>query len=145
MISDAAQFEDLQSLLFGERLGCGIHRTVAVWRPDPSYVVKIARECPNINVLEKEIWDSIAEADMSKWFAPCHYISECGIFMLQRRVEQIPRDQYPKFVPSFFGDLKWKNFGLYHGRFVCCDYAGFISTSMAHRWSGKLKKADFWE
>lgn len=145
MISTPAQYEDVQSLILGHKLGAGIHRLVYEYRPDPAWVVKVACECPNINVLEEEVWSSIKEADMSKWFAPCGRISECGIFLLQRKVESLPIAQYPTHVPSFFGDLKYTNFGLYQGRFVCCDYASFIATSMCHKWSGRMKKADWWE
>lgn len=145
MISDGAQYEDLQSLLLGKYLGLGIHRKVAVYKPDPSLVVKIAQECPNINVLEYEVWSMLQYADIGKWFAPCVRISDCGIFLLQKRVETRPCAEYPKMVPSFFGDLKHANYGWLDGRFVCCDYAGFISTSASHKWSGRMKKADWWE
>lgn len=145
MISDAAQYEDLQSLLLGKYLGLGIHRKVAVYKPDSSLVVKIAQESPNINVLEDEVWMMLKETDLAKWLAPCVAISDCGIFLLQKRVETRPRSEYPKLIPSFFGDCKYSNFGWLNGQFVCCDYAGFISTSASHKWNGRMKKADWWE
>lgn len=145
MISKEAQYEDMQDLLLGEKLGVGIHRLVGAFKPDTTLVIKCATECPNVNFLEWEIWQSIQHSDLAKWFAPCVQISECGMFMLQKRVEHRPRSEYPKTIPSFFGDQKFKNYGWLDGKFVCCDYAGFISTSMSHKWSGRMKKADWWE
>jgi len=145
MTSDILQYEDLKDLLIGEKLGVGIHRAVAIYKPDPTLVLKCALECPNINVLEEEIWTMVKETNIAKWFAPCVDISSCGIFLLQKRIETRPKSEYPKLIPSFFGDLKYSNYGWLNGKFVCCDYAGFITTSMCHKWSGKLKKADWWE
>lgn len=145
MIKESIQYEDLKELLFGEALGFGIHRKVGVFKPNPDLVIKCAMECPNINVLEEEVWQMVQYTNIAKWFAPCVDISPCGIFLLQKRVEQRPKSEYPKQIPSFFGDTKYKNFGWINGKFVCCDYAGFISTSMTHKWSGRMKKADWWE
>ena len=145
MNSPELQYEDIQSLLLGQCLGIGIHRKVAVFNPDPTLVIKCAIECPNINVLEDEVWMMVSETNIAKWFAPCVRISDCGLFLLQKRVETRPKSEYPKLIPSFFGDLKYSNFGWLNGQFVCCDYAGFISTSMSHKWNGRMKKADWWE
>lgn len=145
MISESAQYEDLKDLLCGERLGAGIHREVFVYKPDPKYVMKIAPDAPEANVLEAHIWDMVADTNIAKWFARCHMVSTSGVFLLQERVERRPQAEYPKHVPVFFGDLKYKNFGWIGGRLVCCDYAGFVSTSMVHKWTGRMKKADWWE
>lgn len=145
MISELTQYEDLKELLLGKALGIGIHRKVGVYKLDESLVIKCATDCPNINVLEEEIWQMIKDTNMGKWFAPCVDISPCGIFLLQKRIETRPKSEYPKQIPSFFGDLKYSNYGWIKGQFVCCDYAGFIATSMCHQWKGKMKKADWWE
>lgn len=146
MISRDTQLDDLHDFLLGKQLGEGIHRRVFLYRPDRMLVMKVATECPNINVLEQEIWNSISEApQLSKWFAPVISISECGIYMLQRRVFHKPKAEYPRMVPSFFGDLKYGNFGWIGDQFVCVDYAGFIATSMSHKWSLSMKKAEWWE
>lgn len=145
MINDFLQYEDLKDLLLAETLGVGIHRKVGAYNLDKSLVIKVATECPNINVLEEEIWQMVKDTKIAKWFAPCVAISPCGIFLLQKKIERRPYSEYPKQVPSFFGDLKYRNFGWLNGQFVCCDYAGFISSSMVHKWNGKMKKADFWE
>ena len=138
------EYEDLKTLIFGDVISIGIHRKVRIYKLDESLVIKLAFETPNINILEDEIWMMVKETNIEKWFAPCVAISKCGMFLLQKRIERIPKNQYPKYVPSFFGDLKYENFGMLNGNFVCCDYAGFISTSMSHKWSEKLKKANWW-
>lgn len=145
MISELSQYEDLKGMLFGEALGLGIHRKVGVYRLDTTLVVKCAIETPNINILEEEIWRMVQHTGIAKWFAPVVAISDCGMFMLQKRVERRPRGEYPKLVPSFFGDLKYSNYGWLNGKFVCCDYAGFIASSMSHKWNGKMVKAGWWE
>lgn len=145
MITESVQYEDLKELLLGQALGCGIHRKVGVYNLDQSLVIKCALECPNINILEEEVWQMVKETTIGKWFAPCVAISPCGMFLLQKRVETRPRSEYPGLIPSFFGDLKYSNFGWLNGQFVCCDYASYIATSMSHKWSGKMKKADWWE
>ncbi|MEK6879274.1 MAG: hypothetical protein AABY22_06670 [Nanoarchaeota archaeon] len=145
MISTSAQYEDLKEMLFDEVIGVGVHRKVGVYNLDKRLVVKCAFECPNINVLEEEIWRMVKETGIAKWFAPCMDISPCGIFLIQERVERKPKNEYPRYVPSFFGDCKYSNYGWIGEKFVCCDYAGFIITSMVHKWGGKLKKANWWE
>lgn len=145
MIAESAQYEDLQSLLFGQLLGIGIHRKVGVFKPDPTLVIKCALECPNINALEYEVWQMVKETGIARWFAPVASMSPSGMFLLQERVERIAKKDYPKMIPSFFSDQKYSNYGLWRGKFVCCDYAGFISTSMSHKWNDKMKKADWWE
>lgn len=144
-ISKNAQLEDLWDLVAGEELGKGIHRVVYVYQPDPQWVIKYTSESPKYNHLEWETWVMLAETPLAKWFAPCGWISQCGIFMLQKRAQPVPKEQYPTMVPSFFSDLKYKNFGLLDGKFVCIDYAGFLSTSKHHKWNGKMKKAVWWD
>lgn len=144
-MNELTQYEDLKALLFGKALGVGIHRKVGVFLPDPSLVIKCAIECPNINVLEEEIWLMVKDTSIAKWFAPCVQISPCGMFLLQKRAETKPKSEYPAQVPSFFGDMKYSNYGFIDGQLVCVDYAGFIASSMSHKWNGKLKKADWWE
>ena len=145
MITKLAQYEDLKDLLLGQDLGIGIHRVVGVYKPDPTLVIKCAIEYPNINVLEDEVWMAVKDTSISKWFAPCVAISPCGMFLLQKRAEMRPRSEYPKLVPNFFTDLKYANYGWINGQLVCVDYASMISTSLTHKWSGKLKKAFWWE
>ena len=143
-ISHQAQYEDMQSLLFGRLLGVGTHRKVCVFLPDTSLVIKCATESPHRNIIEGEVWCMVEDTNIGKWFAPCAGISACGMFLLQKRAEMRPRNEYPKEMPSFFGDTKYSNFGWIDGRFVCVDYTSYFSTSMSHRWSGRMKKAHWW-
>lgn len=145
MINESSQYEDLKRLFLGEELGCGIHRRVHLYKVEPTFVIKCAIDCPNINVLEEEIWQMVKSTNIKKWFAPIYQISPCGMFLIQKRAEVRPKSQYPKYIPNFFGDCKYSNFGWIDDQFVCVDYAGFISSSMTHKWTGKLKKADWWE
>src|SRR3990167_3265512 len=144
-MNELTQYEDLKELLLGQVLGLGIHRKVGVYKLDPTLVIKCALECPNINVLEEEVWQAVKDTNIAKWFAPCVDISPCGIFLLQKRAETRPKNEYPKLVPNFFTDLKYSNYGWIKGQMVCVDYASAISTSLTHKWSGKLKKAGWWE
>lgn len=145
MISKEAQYEDLLELVGGVNLGEGIHRKVGVYKPDPTLVIKCALECPNINILEEEVWRTVEHMSIAKWFAPCVDISPLGMFLLQKRVEMRPKSEYPKLIPKFFGDLKYSNYGWVDGKFVCCDYASLLKTSPHHQWKAKLVKADWWE
>jgi hypothetical protein len=145
MMIDEIAHEDLKSLVTGKLLGVGIHRKTFIYAPDKTLVIKCALEAPNINVLEDEVWLMVKNTKIAKWFAPCVAISHCGMFLLQKRAEVRPKSAYPKMIPSFFGDCKYSNFGWIDGQFVCVDYASFIATSMTHKWSGKMKKADWWE
>jgi len=145
MISEQTQYEDLKGLLLGEQLGIGVHRKVGVYLPDNTLVIKCAIDTPNINILEWEMWQMVRDTKEAKWFAPCTDISPCGMFLLQKRVEQLPEKLYPKLVPSFFNDTKYKNFGFLKGDFVCVDYASFLYCSMSHKWNGRMVKAHWWK
>ena len=80
MNRELIQFEDLKDLLLGDLLGVGIHRKVGVYKLDPSLVIKCSLECPNINILEEEIWQMVRDTKIAKWFAPCISISQYGNF-----------------------------------------------------------------
>lgn len=123
-MNEQTQYKDLKDLLFEKVIGVGIHRKVGVFKPDESLVIKCATECPNINILEEEIWQMVKDTNIAKWFAPCVSISPCGMFLLQKRAEMKPKSEYPREVPSFFGDMKYSNYGWIDGQFVCVDYAG---------------------
>lgn len=145
MIGIETKYEELKNITFGKKIGTGIHREVFLLRGNSDYVIKYAPEYPNINVLEEEVWQTVAHTPIAKWFAPCHIISECGIFLTQRRAETRPRREYPQEVPAFFTDLKYSNYGWIGNQIVCVDYASVISTSMSHKWNPKMKKAEWWE
>jgi hypothetical protein len=141
-MTNTLMYEDLRGLLLGEKLGEGVYRKVSVFRPDKRLVIKVAEEDPHPNVIEYRIWEELMDTKVAKWFAPCVAISTCGLFLLQKRVEMHPKSEYPKMVPHFFTDCKYSNFGWLDGKFVCCDYGGFVITN---GFTNKMKKADWWE
>lgn len=146
MVHEGSQFHDLQSLCFGEELGSGYSRKVFSFAPDPKMVIKYAPELPKENMIEYEIWQMVKHVkSIARWFAPVCSMSTCGIFLLMERIERPMKKDYPARVPAFFGDLKYDNFGIWRGKFVCCDYSGFVSTSLSHKWSGQMKKAKWWD
>lgn len=136
---------ELRDIFIGKRLGYGIHRTVYEVPTDKSLVLKVATDAPEINFLEMEIWRMVKDTEIAKWFAPCELISDYGVFLLQKKATRRGHGEYPKMIPSFFGDCKYDNFGWIGKQFVCVDYAGYIASSMSHKWNGKMKKADWWE
>jgi len=91
--------------------------------PNPELVVKIeTRNHSFQNVMEWEVWTEVQEYVASKWFAPCHSISPCGIVLLQSRTYELDKSQFPKKMPAFFSDLKYQNFGMLNKQIVAHDY-----------------------
>lgn len=121
--------EDAFNLLCGNLLGGGIHRKVFECRLRPDLVVKVeddGSEWRNFsNVKEYAFWSDHQDyAAVSKWLAPCEYLSPDGRISLQRRVRIAgPTDVMPEKLPGFLTDLKRTNFGWLDGRLVCVDYA----------------------
>lgn len=125
---------DLFYLMAGDLIGKGMSRKVYEFLPDKKLVLKVEISGNNFqNVREWGIWNELSRWNpMSKWFAPCEDISPNGIYLLQRKVQQIPQEEYPKQVPVFFTDIKYSNFGIIYEkgkkRFVCYDYGTFEVT-----------------
>ena len=134
---------ELEKYICGKWLGSGVYRDVYACAFDKSLVVKIAKEGGReINLIENRIWWEIMQTPIEKWFAPVISCSDAGKYLLQKRVESLPKNQYPKEIPAFFTDTKYSNFGMFEGKFVCCDFGSF------NMWRGiklKLKKVEWWE
>ena len=115
---------DFFRIMTGKWLGGGVGRGVYVLGTDPSLVVKIETRSRSFqNVAEWQVWDEVRENDdAGKWFAPCHYISPCGVVMIQSRTKPLDKSRFPDKMPSFFTDLKYQNFGIFDGRVVAHDY-----------------------
>jgi hypothetical protein len=146
MIDKLSQYEDLKEFIMGDALGLGCYRKVGVFKPDPTLVIKCSLECPQENFFEMELWKFVQSTKiLAKWFAPCIDVSPCGMFLLQKRVETKPKQDYPKMIPAFFTDTKYSNYGWLDGKFVCCDYAGFSNLLLHGNWNTKMKKANWWE
>lgn len=138
--------EELEEFVCGKRLGSGIHRDVFTFMPNKEYVIKVAKsdsESRAVNLIEAKIWSEIHSTPAAKWFAPVFDVSESGKFLLQRRVEQLPKEEYPKKIPHFFTDTKYSNFGWIKGvGFVCIDFGSF---NIFRGISTKMVKAEWWE
>lgn len=126
----------------GDLLGCGIHRVVFEYKPDPTCVIKYQYQPGFENMKEWELWDGLQLTPISDWLAPCVSISENGIWMVQKRTKPLPDNyKYPDRVPRFMTDLKRANFGIYKGRLVSHDYANHLCINYAI--TKATKKADW--
>lgn len=136
---------DLQQFILGRRIGKGINREVFEFPHNKDYVIKVETEGFQ-NIREWELWNEIKDTKLAKWFAPCIKISNCGIYLLQRKTEKIPESEYPQKTPHFFNDQKYDNFGVIiekgKRRFVCHDYGTF---SLTNGYKDKLLKAKWWK
>jgi hypothetical protein len=116
-------YNEARSILLGNRLGEGMSREVFELRTNPAYVIKIETRGQSFqNAAEWETWNWVNGGPLAKWFAPCEFISSCGVLLIQRKVAPLRDSELPARVPAFLCDLKIENFGLLNGKFVCCDY-----------------------
>lgn len=133
-------FEEAFDLLCGPLIGEGIHRQVFTCRLREDLVVKVEDDDYRYfaNVLEQKFWDDHQyDKRISKWLAPCEYLSPDGRILLQKRATPCQEgEKMPEKVPAFLSDLKAENFGRINGKLVCIDYAMTIPTP-----SLRLKKA----
>ena len=129
---------DFIGFFAGDLLGSGDSRHVYVFNPDPRFVLKVhhtINEAHFTNIAEWDIWSNVKTfKPISKWLAPCSQISANGHVLLMRRVEPLPDDfEMPKKVPNCLADFGRRNWGLYKGRPVMCDYGN-------HRFFSEAKK-----
>ena len=131
--------------LCGQHLGSGLFRDVYVFKQDHKWVIKIERDTNNgafANATEWRNWINNAEfSKMAKFLAPCLTISEYSNVLIQRRVmREIDgcKNEFPKYIPSWFTDTKRGNFGFIGKQFVCCDYSFLRNVDF------KMNKAKFW-
>lgn len=129
-------------ILCGEKIGQGISREVFKCRLNESWIVKIERDgFYHQNIHEWKIWQEIQHwKKMSKWFAPCEYLSPHGTILIQQKTTPAYKKDLPNSLPAFFTDIKQENYGMLGEQFVCFDY-GIIPIS--RNWSTKLKKASW--
>lgn len=119
---------EILTMVCGDFIGRGYYREVYAYARDPqAWVAKLENGHQSFaNVREWEVWLSVRDTKLVKWFAPCHDISSSGLVLIQARTEQVPIERLPKRVPAFFTDLKAENWGLYNGRIVCHDYGNHL-------------------
>lgn len=143
----ACVLRDMVSLVVGDRLGGGSSREVYVFAPDPSIVIKIEDRSRSFqNIAEYDFWNAVVHRPyFAQWFAPVLRISSCGCVLLMRRTSPIPKDQYPERTPAFFADMKFGNFGLLDGQFVCHDYGSNVGVQAANAMTKRQMKANWWE
>lgn len=108
----------------GEELGGGMSRKVYQHPFDSSLVIKMEDSTHHFqNVIEWEIWQQFGHVkSVGKWLAPCVAISESGTFLIQKKALDLRPGEHPKRLPTWIGDHKLANFGMYEGRVVCRDY-----------------------
>ena len=136
---------DMFEAFIGDKVGFGFSRRVYRLRGDASKVVKIETISGHFqNAAEWGVWNCVKhEPDqIAKWFTPCHYISPCGIFLIQDRTDPVRDDEFPAKIPAMFTDLKRQNWGSLNGKFVCHDY-GILRVSRTGM-TNRLVKADWW-
>lgn len=143
ILDDKIITRELANFFLGDYIGCGISRYVFNFAHNSKYVVKVDASDLNANVLENDIWDRVKnDPKLNSWFAPVVSLSRCGRIMLQQKCKTGVSDNlYPKFVPEFFQDKKYENWGMYRGKIVCFDYP---SVKMFNPTRFKLVKSNFW-
>jgi hypothetical protein len=146
-MSSDHRFRGLDTLVLGDKLGNGISRDVFVFKVNEEFVVKVEHEDSGLfqNVTEWALWDALQyDKELSQLFAPCHQISDCGRFLLQKRVKQpLAHEKLPKKLPCFFTDTKVENFGMLNGRVVACDY-GTFSMGLVANVSKRKRIVEWW-
>jgi hypothetical protein len=134
----------LKKRICGKQIGVGLYRDVYVLKSNPNYVVKIERDMSTATFANVTEWRNYINNKEWKWFAewlaPCEMINTNGQVLIQRRVEHRKREDYPKYIPGVFTDLKLQNFGWIGDRFVCCDYS-FIPFFFIKVGKSKMKYA----
>jgi hypothetical protein len=138
---------DLYHLCAGEYLGQGISRTVHVFLPDPTWVIKFEHAGYSFqNVNEWELWNAIKTIkSVQASFAPCRLIANTGTILLQKRTTPATIKMLPKRIPVWFTDLKVSNWGMLDGRPVCHDYGTHHTVLANYAISAKTRKADWWD
>lgn len=146
ILRDSRCHTDIFNRVFGKLLGRGAHRMVFEYAPAPrKWVIKVDVGNRNANIMEEETWAHVQYTKMGKWFAPVSELSHGGRLILQRRCVMVTdKSKYPKKVPDFFTDLKYKNWGTLDGRFVCLDYANSLAMTKG-LFTGKMQTANWWE
>jgi len=145
---------DFAHLFCGEHLGGGIGRQVYVLLTDPTKVVKIETQAYSFqNALEWSTWKELSETKLSQYLAPCHFISPCGMALIQSRVQPLPTAAEEKAagtnvlkdvrLPRFLTDFKRGNYGILDGRVVACDYGTHLA--IGYGATRHLRKPDWWE
>lgn len=127
-------------LACGELLGEGMSRTTYKYYFDDTKVIKIENDSKHFqNVVEWELWKNNKYCDkVSKWLAPCRYISHSGTFLIMDYARDLLEEEKPRLLPSFVTDIKMQNLGVLNGQVVLRDYGTTFSNL-----NTRLKKISF--
>jgi len=127
-------FRDAFNMLAGELIGRGAYREVYHCKLRPDLVVKVEIHNDNgyrtfHNVHEMAFWQDHQYYDkVSRWLAPCEYLSPDGHILLMKRATPLAsHKEIPAKLPSFITDVKETNFGKIDGKVILVDYALTIS------------------
>lgn len=130
-------------LLADRLVGSGIDRQVYTSRLLPDCVIKVEEGSRSFqNVIEWETWQWVKDTAFKRWFAPCRFISPCGLVLVMERTTEPAIRQYPDKMPVFLTDFKRPNYGMLNGRLVCHDYG--LHHLMDHGLSKRMRKANWW-
>lgn len=121
-VQDKFMCADLLRSCLGNLIGSGMYRDVYEWPFDKKYVLKVANE-PEKNFIEYEVYKCAIGAKLEKWFAPVHWISPGGHYMLMRKTRPVKQaDSLIRKCPAMFADRHIDNFGFIGKQLVIHDY-----------------------
>jgi len=128
----------------GKKIASGANRDVYECLLNPNWVVKIQISNNFDNLIEWKIWDAVYRAEWwAKWFAACLTITESGMILIQQKVDFPLTKVYPKRVPRFFTDLKYKNYGFIDGQLKCVDYSNVLCM-LVGLMDKRMRNAKWW-
>lgn len=129
-----------------ELIGSGLSRKVWSSKALPDCVIKIEDVAQSFqNIKEWELWNDMKECkEVSKWLAPCRWISPDGSILIMDRTTVPPKKRYPDRLPKFLTDTKFQNYGLLKGRFVCHDYGSHVANTYGTA-STAMRAAHWWD
>lgn len=114
-------------ILFGPKIGEGLHREVYEYAIDKRYVIKIERSSETLcNMKEFMFWNEVGyQKELNKWLCPIKEMSSNGRILIMEKMKPITEKNkhlIPKEIPVWLSDMKWDNYGFIGKQFVCCDY-----------------------
>lgn len=140
---------DFFDFFCGSWIGSGNSRTVYVYAPDPTYVLKINRKEDGKTAFENiNEWDTYHNVmhkspQLGKFLCPVAQISGCGRILMMKKTTPIKdKQKMPKQIPAFLADTKIQNWGrLPNGKIVCHDYA---NSHIYSKMTTKLITPEWW-
>lgn len=140
---EGVESDDLLNMICGDKIGEGQYRTVFACHVNKDWVVKKEKDLNShySNIHEYDLYSAFMDTPLRVWFAPVHWLSPRGLWLIQSRTQSIPDKLLPKLVPSIFCDFKRDNWGMLNGRVVCHDYGNNCVDSLSKTHGKRLQKA----